>query len=168
MQAARLASEILVKWHDRTTIADDRLIGFLIADIHESSYPPHFFGVWRRLDSLGRENIQHAVSENGKWTEFQCAILQILCAKYDIEWAPDNGIVEQWKQLSTGERNERYIRNRIRQAALYLTPSTSCNSEQTGFPRRTRQLFLTEGHLRNARDSEKFRWICSWFPDFPK
>lgn len=166
-QAARLASRVLVEWHDTSKIADDRLNTCIVSDFYEL-HSPNFFRAWKQLDSLGKDNLQHIVSTASDFSEFQSAVLQVLCAKHDITWSPDLEILDQWKKLSSIEKQEHFHRNRVRQAALYLNPTDYCRRDPSSLPRRVRQLLITEGHLRDASDSEKFEWICSWFPIFPK
>lgn len=168
IQSARMASRILAQWHNPEKLADDRLNDFLISDLTDN-LSSHFFGVWARIDSLGRKNLQHILLKGDTYTEFQCAVLQILCAKHDIEWSPPASIIEQWISICESEKAQDYfLRNRVRQAAIYLNPIAASQKDKSGFPKRTRQLFEKEGRMALASGAEKFAWLRTWVLSFPE
>lgn len=191
-QSANSSAEILIKWRDVTKPVDVRINQHLISALGDGrgSIGRHTFRIWELADELGKDNLIAIVSNGEKYTEFQCAVLQILCAKYDIDWSAPSEIIEEWKAVCNGDveqwrsatfeeggrflrptympdHYQSYLAIRIRQAALYLTPIITAESDQSTLPKRTRRLFETEGKLANAKSSKKHKWILSWFPLFP-
>lgn len=189
-QSAHNAVIILIKWRDISKPVDKRINKHLICTLGDGrgSIYGKTFRTWELIDKLGKDNLNSIVSNGYSANDFQCAVLQILCAKHDINWSAPLEITKEWKTVCSGDVEEwrsatyehqdtsapfeynldQYLACKIRQAALYLTSDITAESDQSTLPKRTRQLFKTEGQLTNAKASEKHKWILSWFPVFPK
>jgi hypothetical protein len=189
-QSAQYAVEILIKWRDVSKPIDERINQHLICALGDGrgSIGWQTFRTWDLIDKLGKENLNSIVSDADITNEFHCAVLQILCAKHDVNWSAPLETIKEWKAVCSGDVEgwrsatyedrdatscfeynlDHYLASRIRQAALFLTPKITVESDQSTLPERTRRLFETEEKLANAKSSEKHKWVLSWFPVFPQ
>lgn len=78
-----------------------------------------------RLSILGKERFIKLLAEVKKVDWQQGALLQCLCAKFDIEWSPPDNIIREWTIMFSYEDHFwNGMSNEIKCAGLYLNPRT--------------------------------------------